>query len=272
MPGLSYKVQQIGQILTQEGPRALASACGTAAGKWWRHGELWEIRKSNYVRLDGCRIGLEAVYPEKIRSLLATGRFERDERDAIRRFLDTSLPVVELGGCIGVVACATNRKLLRPERHIVVEANPHLIRHLEENRRRNHSKFVVLHRAVSYGSSFVDLHFQEDDPLASNTIRDLGKSERVRSITLREIQREFEFDTFSLICDIEGSEVEMVEHDCELLSKRVRVIVMEVHDRVIGRASVEGMLASLHEGGFDIASHVGDTYVLRNRRLQKGRV
>ena len=49
----------------------------------------------------------------------------------IARSLRRDLPVVELGGSIGVVACVTNRLLKDRKAHLVVEANPLAIPHLE---------------------------------------------------------------------------------------------------------------------------------------------
>jgi 16S rRNA A1518/A1519 N6-dimethyltransferase RsmA/KsgA/DIM1 with predicted DNA glycosylase/AP lyase activity len=74
------------------------------------------------------------------------GVFEKHERETIKRCLDPNLPVVEVGGCIGVVACTTNRLLQEPSKHVVVEANPDLVPVLEANRQLNQCEFVVLQR------------------------------------------------------------------------------------------------------------------------------
>jgi hypothetical protein len=156
--------------------------------KWWRQGEVWQLRKSRYVRLDGCRIGLEDSYPPGFRNLLLTGIFERPEREAIRRFLDPGLPVVELGGCIGVVACVTNRKLRSPRQHVVVEANPAMIPFLKTNRDRNRSQFSILQGAVGYESAgVVEMRFQEANPLASSAHIAAGTMTSVPAVTLGRI-------------------------------------------------------------------------------------
>src|SRR5262249_41360247 len=148
-------------VLRDEGPMSAAARSWQALGKWWRQGEPWEWRKSGYARLDGCRIGLDHPNTLFLRDLLLTGIFERPERTAIRKFLNPSLPVVELGACIGVVACTTNRLLRNPARHVVVEANPDLTPVLEENRRWNGCAFSILQKAIGYDSSSVTLHIKD---------------------------------------------------------------------------------------------------------------
>ena len=43
------------------------------------------------------------------------------------------LSVLELGGCLGVISVVVNSRLTDPSRHVVVEANPKLIKYLEHN-------------------------------------------------------------------------------------------------------------------------------------------
>ncbi len=264
---LRRRFNTLQHLMSDEGPSAVVSACRVAAGKWWRQGEPWELRKSRHVRLDGCRIGLDSSYSSDLQNLLLTGSFEKPEREAIRRFLDRSLPVVELGACIGVVACTTNRRLDHRGRHVVVEANPALLPLLTANRDRNQSGFVVLNRAVGYGTDFVEMHLNDANPLASSAHSGSSRIVRVPSITLQDIQREFEFEQFTLICDIEGSEFEMAQYEAEVLSKSVPLIIMEIHERLRGKGPTVALLARLEEAGFETLNCEWETYVMRNRRF-----
>jgi FkbM family methyltransferase len=217
--------------------------------------------------MDGCRIALDESVPASLHHLLARDVFESHERNGIRKFLDRSLPVVELGGCIGVVACMTNRLLKEPARHVVVEANPELAPLLEANRNRNNCKFTTLQRAVGYDSDVVDLNIDDSNPLGSSALTSGGRTLRVATITLKEILRHFRFDRFTLICDIEGMEGELVRHESDILAKHVALIVIEVHRKLLGNNPVQEMLARLESIGFDTVSNTWDTYVLKNRRL-----
>jgi FkbM family methyltransferase len=261
------KFEAFNRILRDEGPRSVVASSWQVFEKWWRQGELWELRKSAYVRLGGCRIGLDDPIAQSFHDLLTTGVFERPERIAIKKFLNTSLPVVELGGCIGVVACTTNRLLRNPAFHVVVEANPELTPLLEANRDRNRCKFFILQRGVGYDSDFVCLHINDGNLLGSSARTRAGREIRVPVITLREIVNQFSFARCNLICDIEGTEVELVRHERDTLARHVDLLVVEVHQRLLGEDPVSEMMNTLKEIGFETVYRVWDAYVLKNRRV-----
>ncbi len=261
------KFETFNRILRDEGPRSVVASSWQVFEKWWRQGELWELRKSGYVRLGGCRIGLDDPIAQSFHNLLTTGVFERPERIAIKKFLNTSLPVVELGGCIGVVACTTNRRLRNPAFHVVVEANPELTPLLEANRDRNRCKFFILQRAVGYDSPFVSLHINDGNLLESSARTRAGREIRVPVITLREIVNQFSFARCNLICDIEGTEVELVRHERDTLARHVDLLIVEVHRKLLGADPVSEMMNTLKEIGFETVYKVRDAYVLKNRRV-----
>src|ERR1700722_14889072 len=105
--------------------------------------------RGNIVEIEGCKfaVGSPAI-SRKNRFLF--NHYETSERDAIRKYLNPKLPVIELGSAIGVISCLVNRRLVSPERHVAIEANPALIPVLQENRELNGCGFTVLHRAISY--------------------------------------------------------------------------------------------------------------------------
>jgi FkbM family methyltransferase len=261
------KATLLGQILREGGPSAGAEAVAEAVGKWWRKGEFWELRKSEYVRLDGCRIALENSDPSDLRSQLTRGVYEWPERTAIRGFLDQGLPVVELGGSIGVVACITNRRLRNPERHIVVEANRQLIPKLTANRDRNQGKFAIWHKAIGYQGSVVQMHIDEENPLASSAVAGNGTLVDVPATTLTEIMEHAKFERATLICDIEGAEFDLVEREAALLTQRVSLIIMEVHERMVGPKITEAMFKTLKDAHFEVVRQFHETYVFKNSLL-----
>src|SRR6266542_15410 len=81
------------RVFRDKGLAGLASASVEQLQMWWRHGELLEIGKftgapSSIARLDRCRFGLDSSVPENIKYLLLSGKHEKPERAALRRFLD----------------------------------------------------------------------------------------------------------------------------------------------------------------------------------------
>jgi hypothetical protein len=53
----------------------------------------------------------------------------------------------------------------------------------------------------------------------------------VRTITLSRLLKKYQFETINLICDSEGGEVEMVQHEAELLRDHVKGTVLALLNR-----------------------------------------
>jgi FkbM family methyltransferase len=258
-------------VWRRQGVEGVTRVSLETAGKWWRRGEAFELGKlvgrgSNHARIDGCRFELdhEAITPT-LEHLLLTGLHEAPERTLIRRHLNPDLPLVEFGGAVGVVACIANRRLRDPSQHVVVEANPALLPVLEANRLRNRSRFFIVHRAVAYGAPAVSFRVAAD-VLASSARVPGSSTVTVRATTLEEILRQSRFSRCNLVCDIEGTEVDLVREEPEVLATAVEVLIMEVHDRIVGAAACAEMLRSLEKLGFELVDRSWDTVAMRRRQ------
>lgn len=231
-------------------------------------GRLIELT-GNRVRVEGCHFDLEhPAIPTWRKSLFLFNRYEIEERRALAQVLDRDLPVVEFGGSIGVVACITNRRLRHPERHVVVEANSDLIPLLEKNRARNNARFTVLHRAVAYAAG--EVPFQHCDFLSGRVQGSGGRAVRVPTVSLREIVDGFGFERCTLICDIEGEEIELVRHEQDVLRDRVATLVIEAHPGVTGAEAAGEMLRALEDLSFVPVFREQETWAFRNMRLASG--
>jgi FkbM family methyltransferase len=268
---LQRKLATAWSVLTERGLEGAARVSLEKAGMWWRHGDRLEVgkffgRPSPYVRLDGCRFGLDpSVISPSLKYLLLSGKHEAPERALIRRYLDPALPLVELGGALGVVSCVANAVLKDRSRHVVVEANPALLPILETNRRRNGCGFVIRHAAIGYGAPSLAFPVASD-VLASSTFVPTSATVNVETVSLKQLLDEHQFERCSLVCDIEGAETELVRHESAVLASAVDVIIMEVHQRVVSREAVDAMLASLRNLGFEPLDQVWDTVAFRRRR------
>ena len=117
----------------------------------WLRLQLLTGKHRKKIRFDGCVFSLEGITDESMRAQLFTNNYEVEERRAVARYLRRDLPVVELGGSMGVVACVSNKLLKNKAAHLVVEANPLAIPHLELNRNLNRCQFEIINRAIAYG-------------------------------------------------------------------------------------------------------------------------
>lgn len=247
------------------------------ADKWlgkehnWCYGKLVELR-GNEVTIDGCLFSLDsAAIATRIKSSFLFGEYEKPEREAIRRFLNPNLPVVEFGGSVGVVACITNRRLADPRHHIVVEANPALIPILQKNRDLNQCQFEILPCMVGYGGDQGTFYASTTNFLTSTSISgDISESANlttVKTTNLSSVLEQHRFARCTLICDIEGGEADLLKHESDVLSDRVSMLMMEVHDHLLGEERAAQVLDQIHGIGFETVFAETNTYVFQNRRM-----
>lgn len=214
------------------------------------------------IRLGGCTFSLKEITDVATRTELITGNYEAAERRAVARYLRRDLPVVELGGSMGVVACVTNRLLQDRKAHLVVEANPLAIPHLEHNRQLNRCQFEIVNCAIAYGPDSIT--FRPSTNMAGSSITRPGKESpvTVTAVSLGKLVHDRGFDRFGLVCDIEGLEYDLVCHEGDVL-KNADTIIMETHARYIGEEKLRLMTTRLEQLGFKVVEEIGFVVVLQ---------
>jgi len=221
-------------------------------------------RRGNQVTLQGLTFSVDnPLISVREKALIYMGIHEAPEIRLARRHLDARLPLIELGGGIGVLSCMINRNLIRPRDHIVVEANPELIPTLELNRQRNRCQFRVMNVALAYDGPEIELGI---DSLAASRVGAPGQRRvRVPATTLESVVRETGFARFNLMVDIEGAEVALVEREGGLLGRRVQVLILETHPRFTGAARTAAMLDRIRSLGFTELARARTVHAFENR-------
>jgi len=246
----------------------------------------WAINLKKAVKIDGCNFSLDSPLIKAQHKLeLMLGEYEFPEREALKRFLNPALPVVEMGGAIGIVSCLTNKRLNDPSRHVVIEANPLLLPLLEENRRRNNCQFQIVNAAVGYGSPTVDFTVFPNHYLASSAVKpdhshltperraiikadpntQLFQTVSAKAVSLKSVLDEHDFPRCTLICDIEGTEKDLVDNEVEVLRDRVELIIVEIHNNWLGRKVVQEVIMRIKTFGFDLIHEESQTYTFRRK-------
>src|SRR6202035_505142 len=181
----------------------------------------WAERFGNRARVDGLSFHLDnRLLLGYFKGTIVANAYEEDERKVISKHLTGDEPVIELGASIGVVACMVNRSLKSPDQHVVVEANPELIPTLKKNRDTNGCQFAIVEAAIGYGSDSITF-FTNGVSLLGSIYNGGGKKLEVRTRTLQSIAENAGFRHFTLICDIEGSEIGMLEHEIDFIREHV---------------------------------------------------
>jgi FkbM family methyltransferase len=214
------------------------------------------------VRLQGCVFRSD---PD-LRKWLLNGEYEGPERFAAKRYIRRDIPVVEFGGSMGIVACVLNRRLKNPANHVVLEANQQVLPTLLENRNRNRCSFEILHGAAGGLGKRVRIYLGEN-ALTSSAIATAAASVEVPAFTLADILESRGFGRCALLCDIEGSELEIIRAEMDTLRSRVEVFIVEFHPGINGLEPVEEARLLLKNHGFAEAWHQRNVFVYQNIAL-----
>ncbi|MGD0745825.1 MAG: FkbM family methyltransferase [Verrucomicrobiota bacterium] len=182
------------------------------------------------------------------RSTFLSDKYERDDLAVVRLGIKPADHVIELGACMGVVSCITNKLLTNKSRHVVVEANPFCIPILHQNRDLNRCEFLIENCAISRQRE-VTFHVNRSVIVASSLQGQTGLSVRVPARSLAELDARYGPFT-ALIVDIEGAELETFENARDML-RRVRLVIVELQDDVLGIEGVNRCREILAEAGLE---------------------
>lgn len=219
--------------------------------------------RGDKAKIDGLNFTVVPTIPKKEKAQFLFDRYERPERVAIKKFLDFSEPVIEFGGNVGVVSCVVNKKLVNPERHVVIEANPDLIPFLERNRKINDCRFQIVNAAVAHGVNEVTFNISENI-LASSVQVKGERSITVPAVNLESLIEEYKFTSCTLVCDIEGGEIELVNCEPEILKEKVSTFFVEVHAKFTGQTAVDNLIKKLEGLGFKAVFNRWSNIVFQN--------
>jgi FkbM family methyltransferase len=141
-------------------------------------------------------------------------------------------------------------------RHMVVEANPFLLPLLTRNRDRNRCKFEIVHAAAGSAENTVGF-FCEENPLASSLLISTPKCRTVPTVTLSELIHSRGFRHCTLICDIEGAEIGLIQGETQVSSDHFQLLIIEFHPAITGIEAVQDTLERLRSCGFSQSQENG---------------
>jgi len=245
-------------------PGGLRRPLGYVGGKFDQRilqplqGLLFDLKGGQFC-VDDCTF----VIPRELttrtyRACFWQGSYEKEERGLIQRWIRPNDSVLELGACLGIVSCVTNKLLAEKSRHVVVEANPLCIPTLRHNKELNQAGFRVEHCAVGKPPE-ITFYLHPSYIVGGNAQRVTNHPVRVPAKAL--IQLEHESGPFTaLIMDIEGGEQEVLEQSSDLL-KQFRILIIELHEFAIGAQGVEKCRDILRTSGLVCVDKSGLTEV-----------
>jgi FkbM family methyltransferase len=237
-------------------PASIRTPLGNLGGKFLEHvlhpleGLIFDISGGRF-NANGCTFLIpKNITNRAFRACFLTNAYEIDERRMVVKFIQPEDSVLELGACMGIVSCITNKLLRTPTRHLAVEANPFCLPALHRNRELNQCDFLIENCAAS---SQKDVTFFLHPKFIVGGTAKLKSALPVR-IPGRSLHDLIErYGPFSvLIMDIEGSELEILGSSVDAL-RNFRLVIIELHDWVIGADGVTRCRELLQQSGFKMA-------------------
>jgi FkbM family methyltransferase len=238
-----------------------------------------KIYKNNIPLYDSYISTSNHLFKNSIIAKIFFRSYEGAELRFIKEYISDKFDIIELGSSLGIVSSVLATKLSQSNKKLIcIEANSHLIPALIKNiytNRKNGPSFienVVINYNHEDGGN-VNFYL-DDNHLVSNKYKlnknDLSKvSEKVKSSDLKTILFKYEIEEYILICDIEGSEIEIFENEKLCLSNCVMLII-ELHDTFYkGKYYTVNELVSilLNKYHFEIIDSYDCVYVFKNPKI-----
>lgn len=195
--------------------------------------------------------------------------YEKAEVDFVAAHLRSELPVIELGSCLGVVACCIAEKQATDSRLISVEANPELRSVIMENVQRNvpGKEIEVVTGAIDYSENATVRFAISHDAVGSHVTHSDQHSEEcyeVAALQLGQLLSDQRVDgPYALVCDIEAAEAGIILSDATAL-QNCQQIIIELHPGSYApwNTDIESLKKELTEThGFSLTTNRGHVYL-----------
>lgn len=166
-----------------------------------------------------------------IRYFLARGRpYEAPEARMVQKYISKGNNVIELGGCYGVISALIQKKIGPNAKHIIVEANPSLAAicaiNANANKKVNNAEVVVA--AVDYSGKKEISFAPGANAHVGHVALEGEEGFTVPTTTLAEQAKKLEGNSYVLVCDVEGAELDLFQNERKSLS-RVHLLILETH-------------------------------------------
>ena len=225
-------------------------------------------RNGNVFSYHGLSVEVPASTGIGLCNALLRNKYEASEAAMILAYLPPNVPVIELGGSLGIVSRLVRSRLRADIRHLVLEANPEIIDVCRGNALRGAPPGMseVLNAALFHDAKVVE--FKLGHEIHNNSLYGDGlhcRLVKVPAVTLADLlERIGTPEHFVLISDIEGGEFAIFEHEAALLS-RLTVGIIELHPRIygsMGRSEAE-LLDLCAASGLEVMDRRHNVIVIR---------
>jgi FkbM family methyltransferase len=236
--------------------------------RWLLMNFVPEIVWKKYVIFDGAKIPLRGMqYTFGVKWVLSKGVYEDSERVLIKKILKEGDLVLEMGGSIGVVTSIISNLIGNSGKVISIEASQKLADQTKSWIEKNGNVKVLtgfgfpVHLVPEKYKSF---SFKFDGNSLGGYI-DFDENKNIKSTEkiydLSKIENDFNFKPSTLILDIEGSEIVILEPNI-ILPEYILNIVIEMHPDIYGQEIEDEIISKLNSLGFIYKVEINHVFLL----------
>lgn len=230
---------------------------------------LYRLKHGPKFDYHSIKVTIPDHIPFAFKKQVMRGRYEEAERRLVDAYLDPNLPVIELGGSLGVLSAYIARHLSPQTPYWVVEANPDLIEICAQNANtQSRTLPVQVHNyAIAYGATSVSFAKSQNvhiSRLASDTAP--GNVDIAARTLQQMVSAMGATDSYSLIMDIEGAEYDVFENDRGAFQS-CQLCVVEIHPHIFeqqGRTTAR-LMELIDATGMVVADRSENTLALIRR-------
>lgn len=227
---------------------------------------LYHLRRGPLFDFHGVRIALPERIGFRFKRQIMKGDYEEAERQLVAAHLPPDLPVVELGGSLGVISAYIGSRLNEGVPCRIVEANTALVDVCQRNANsaRQNGGSEVVNAAIAYGADEITFAASENVH-ASKVAGPDGEGIMVPTTTLEEqVHAVGGLEGYALVMDIEGMEYELFQNEQNVLS-RCEFAIVEYHPDIFARndRSLDGFMALVEAAGLKPVQTIGSSVALK---------
>jgi FkbM family methyltransferase len=230
---------------------------------------LYRLRHGPKFDYHSIKVSIPDHIPFSFKRQVMQGRYEEAERRLVDAHLDPRLPVLELGGSLGILSAYVARMLDPRTPYWVIEANPDIVDICAENAnvRPRPVPVQVHNHAIAYGAETVSFARSANVHISRLASAIQPGNIEVPARTLSQVVAAMgAVAGYTLIMDIEGAEYDVFEKDPEAFAS-CRLVVVEIHPHIFeqqGR-TVAGFLELVDKAGLKVLERTENTLALVRR-------
>ncbi len=214
--------------------------------------------KPNMVNYNGVKLIVNnELISNHIRSIVYSYAYEKEEIVILSQVLKKEDIVMEVGAGMGFLSIFCSK--VNNNNVIAYEANPNMIKLIQENYRLNNVKPVIKNIILSDKKDKIDFYL-ENNFYSSSTIKRTNEAELIK-IETEDINNEIiKYKITFLIVDIEGGEKDLIKK-INFERNNINKLLLELHPHVIGDESVNKVINYIMNSGFLLDTAKSGNYV-----------